>query len=96
MIELELTFKERQRILRYIQHAIEQTHFGGGAVETPEEKLLINTFKKENGRIEVSFRQFKLIAEFAFEATKSGVALLRDEEILLKKLLNALEGYYIH
>ena len=93
MIHIPLTEKHATLLIKYIDHAVEQTHYGGGEISTPEEDFLRSKIRISSGSLDLSLRHFILLLEYILDVTRDAVALLPSDQEIILLLYDSLSNH---
>jgi len=91
-ISLEITPPEKGRLLAYCESVNDSGHWGDGAVELPDEKILEEKIRAADGVVELSIRDLDILVIHIEDATDHGFVLIPEDQTLLLKLVEALES----
>lgn len=90
-ITIEITPSEKTRLLTYCEGVHDSGHWGDGAVELPDEKILADRIRSADAVLELSLRDVDILVIHIEDSTDHGFMLLPEDQSLLLKLVEALE-----
>jgi hypothetical protein len=89
---IEITPPEKSRLIAYCESVNDSGHWGDGAVELPDEKILADRIRSADAVLELSLRDADILIIHIEEATDHGFVLLPEDQSLLLKLVEVLES----
>jgi hypothetical protein len=91
-VTIEITPQEKARLLFYSERVRESGHWGDGAVEMPDEKILEDRISRAEGTLDLTPRDLDVLTTLIDDATDHGLLLLPEDLSILAKLVEGLEG----
>ncbi len=90
-ISIEITPTEKARLLNYCEGVHDSGHWGDGAVELPDEKILAEKIQAAGDSLDLTLRDVEILKIHIEDSTDHGFVLLPEDQSILLKLVEALE-----
>lgn len=90
-VTIKISPAEKARLLVYCESVNDSGHWGDGAVELPDEKILEDKIRSADTSLDLTLRDMEILTIHIENDTDHGYMLLPEDQSLIAKLLQIME-----